>query len=54
MARLSFRLNLKMVLQNFKIKKRSITTSFSFAPPIGESYNFNAMISYSIILKSMV
>ena len=24
------------------------------APPIGESYNFDAMISYSIILKSKV
>jgi len=23
-----------------------------FAPPIGESYNFSAMIYYSIILKS--
>jgi hypothetical protein len=26
----------------------------SVAPPIGESYNFNAMIAYSIIRKSMV
>jgi hypothetical protein len=23
-----------------------------FAPPLGESYNFDAMIAYSIILKS--
>jgi hypothetical protein len=23
-----------------------------FAPPLGESYNFNAMIAYSILLKS--
>ena len=52
MARLSFRLNLKMVLQNFKIKKRSITTSFLFAPPIGESYNFNAMVIYLTIRKT--
>ena len=52
MARLSFRLNLKMVLQNFKIKKRSITTSFSFAPPIGESYNFDAMVIYLTIRKT--
>jgi DNA invertase Pin-like site-specific DNA recombinase len=34
-------------------------TSFSrgqsnWAPPIGESYNFNAMISYSILLKSRI
>jgi hypothetical protein len=26
----------------------------SFAPPIGESYKFNAMNTYSIILKSRI
>ena len=55
MARLGFRLNLKMVLQNCKNKKEVNNDLFlQFAPPIGESYNFNAMIAYSIIRKSMV
>jgi hypothetical protein len=35
-------------------KEKAIITDglSSFAPPIGESYNFNAMIAYSILLKS--
>jgi hypothetical protein len=27
---------------------------WTFAPPLGESYNFDAMIAYSIIRKSMM
>ena len=50
-----FSLNLKMVLQNCKNKKEVKNDLFlQFAPPIGESYNFNAMIAYSILLKSRV
>jgi hypothetical protein len=35
-------------------KTRHFRIGFCFAPPIGESYNFSAMIAYSIIRKSMV
>jgi hypothetical protein len=55
MARLGFRLNLKMVLKNCRNKKEVKNDLFlQLAPPIGESYNFNAMIAYSILLKSRV
>jgi hypothetical protein len=33
-------------------KTRHFRIGFSFAPPIGKSYNFDAMIAYSILLKS--
>ena len=37
-----------------KTKKAIISNSLSaFAPPIGESYKFDAMIAYSILLKSV-
>jgi hypothetical protein len=46
-------LNASKVLQSCKNKKEvNKDLFFQFAPPIGESYNFNAMIDYSIILKS--
>jgi len=48
-------LNASKVLQNCKNKKEvSNDLFFQLAPPIGESYNFNAMIAYSILLKSRV
>jgi hypothetical protein len=53
MARLGFRLNLKMVLQNCKNKKEVKNDLFlQFAPPIGESYNFDAMVIYLTIRKT--
>ncbi len=46
-------LNASKVLQNCKNKKEVIFDLFvQFAPYIGESYNFNAMIAYSILLNS--
>ena len=33
-------------------KTRHFRIGFCFAPPIGKSYNFDAMIAYSILLKS--
>jgi hypothetical protein len=35
------------------LKTLCFETLIIIAPPIGESYNFNAMIAYSILLKSM-
>jgi len=41
--------------QILEMKKATLSNGFyNVAPPIGESYNFDAMISYSIIRKSMV
>lgn len=41
--------------KRLKPKKAIRNDSLSaFAPPIGESYNFNVMIAYSILLKSRV
>ena len=46
-------LNVSKVLQNCKNKKEVKNDLFlQFAPPIGESYKFDAMIAYSILLKS--
>jgi hypothetical protein len=42
-------------LQMFDLEKqktRHLRIGFCFAPSIGESYNFDAMIAYSILLKS--
>ena len=48
-------LNASKVLQNCRNKKEVKNDLFlQFAPPLGKSYNFNAMIAYSIILKSKV
>ena len=33
-------------------KPDTFVSGFAFAPPIGKSYNFDAMIAYSILLKS--
>ena len=47
-------LNASKVLQNCKNKKEVKNDLFlQFAPPIGESYNFDAMIAYSILLKKI-
>jgi hypothetical protein len=44
-----------VVNRGLKSKKAIISDSLSAsAPPIGESYNFDAMIAYSILLKSRV
>ena len=41
--------------QIFEMKKATLSNGFSnVAPPLGESYNFDAMVAYSIILKSRV
>ena len=46
-------LNASKVLQNCRNKKEVIfDLFFQLAPPIGKSYNFDAMIAYSILLKS--
>lgn len=38
--------------KTFKQKRPHISVkSYQFAPPIGESYKFDAMIAYSIIYK---
>jgi hypothetical protein len=48
-------LNASKVLQNGKNKKEVKNDLFlQFAPPIGESYKFDAMIAYSILLKSRI
>jgi hypothetical protein len=41
--------------QILEMKKATLSNGFSnVAPPLGESYNFDAMIAYSILLKSKV
>jgi hypothetical protein len=46
-------LNASKVLQNYRNKKEVNNDLFlQLAPPIGESYNFDAMVDFSIILKS--
>ena len=47
-------LNASKVLQSCKNKKEfKNDLFFQFAPPLGESYNFNAMIIYLTIRKTM-
>jgi hypothetical protein len=54
MTRSNLRVHLKSTPNKTK-KTSHLCEVFSLvAPPIGESYNFDAMISYSIILKSKV
>jgi hypothetical protein len=43
----------KIQIKSLKAKEKAIISDglSSFAPPIGESYNFNAMISFITIRK---
>ena len=43
-----------LVENRYNQKNRHFRIGFCFAPPIGESYNFDVMIAYSILLKSRV
>jgi hypothetical protein len=48
-------LNASKALQNCKNKKEvNNDLFFQFAPPLGESYNFNAMILYLTIRKTVL